>query len=188
MGVIVSKRGSGSSAKAGGTKKYEKTAFNSEGRYIVEDEDGDWIKTPDPYFEARLKKYSDSWTENERTDGSDLQITGTPRQIAYARDIIKKYFDQFDKKEKFGLKIAKDKSLDVGERKHAFDNSVEVRGAKMWHYNALKGGEIKASAVIKKRDIVFPITRIVREDNGAYTYINDNVSKIMRQYRKHKKG
>ena len=144
-GKTMSKRGSGSSARASSGSK-----FDENGYYIYDD-------TPDKSFEKRLQKYVDNWTENVHLDGKDLQIVGTPRQVSYAQTIVENFFEQFDKDERSYLRLAQNKKdlmgkkKGVGERKLDFDNSRVTRETKKWAYDMLKGRPIQAKNIIEKK-------------------------------------
>lgn len=176
----MSKRGSGSSARAGGGSK-----FDENGYYVYDD-------TPDKSFEKRLQKYADNWTENVQLDGKDLQIVGTPRQVSYAQTIVTNFFEQFDKMEKNELRLAQSKKSPitgekkgVGERKRVFDDSRVTRETKKWAYDMLKGRPIQAKNIIEKKNTLFPTSYY--RDVGPFDY-SDRMNELKEQYRKKHKA
>lgn len=186
----MSKRGSGSSARAGSGSE-----FDDNGYYVYRDKDGYYDTAPDKNFEKRLQKYADSWTENEKLDGKDLQIVGTPKQVAYAQDIVKNFFGQFDKREKSLLRSAQQKTdpktgieYETGLRKAWFDSSRVARQTKTWSYNMLKGRPIQAKKIIEQKDTTF------RMDNRVYSLgpngydFSSRVKDLMKKYEKSHKA
>lgn len=179
----MSKRGSGSSARAGGGSK-----FDDNGYYVYRDKDGYFDDAPDKIFEKRLQKYSENWTENVNFDGKDLQIVGTPKQVAYAQDIVKNFFGQFDKKEKSLLKAAQKKENEVGQRKAWFDNSRVARETKTWSYNMLKGRPIQAKNIIEQKNTTFKMDG-GHYDSGSNSYdFSSRVNDLMGKYKKSHKA
>lgn len=179
----MSKRGSGSSARAGSESKMDENGY-----YVYRDKDGYFDDAPDKNFEKRLQKYADNWAENVKLDGKDLQIVGTPKQIAYAQDIVEKFFGQFDKKEKSLLKSAQKKDDEVGQRKAWFDSSRVARETKTWSYNMLKGRPIQAKNIIEQKNTTFKMDG-GRYDRNTNSYdFSSRVNDLMGKYKKSHKA